>query len=236
MKAVIFAAAKSPRLLPITKDLPISLLKIGKKTILDLQIEVLSKFSFSEIIVVTGFQTEQLKKSLKLSSNTKLFFDPFYDVSNIPATLYLLGEQLKEDFILIYADVLFKMSVVEKLINYKNDIVLVVDTTDKGRVDDEAEKVIIQNNLIGKLDKISIVQEFSNGEFIGLSKFSSQTFIDKKSVLETAIKENLKTSFIQFLNLLIQSGQKINFTEVSNNDWIEIDFPKDLQEAQKFKI
>lgn len=236
MKVIIFAEAKSPRLLPLTKELPISLLKIKERAVLDLQLESLSNFNFSEIIITTGFQEEKME-SFNLLKNAKLFFNPFYDVSNIPASLYLLKDKLaKEDFILFYGDVLFKASLLKKIIEDKNNIVLAVDIEKRGNLDEEAEKVIIKEGLVKKLNKLSIDKEISSGEYVGLAKFSANSFSQTEKILKEVIKENLKTPFIYFLNALIDFGQPIHYIETSSESWTEIDFADDLEKAQNFII
>lgn len=235
MKAIIYAAGKSPRLLPLTKNTPVSLLKIKDKTILDLQIEILSCFDFSKIIIVSGFQVSKLE-TLKFPSNVELFFDPYYEFNNIPASFYLLKEQLKEDFVMLYSDILFQKDVLQKLMDSKNDAVLAIDITCNNNLDEEAEKVIIENELINKISKLDIKKENVGGEFIGLSKFSSNVFSQIEKAIDMIIRNNLNASFIDFLNLLIKFDQSIHYIETDSNSWTEIDFSEDLEKAQSFLI
>ena len=62
MKAVITAAARSPRLLPLTKNTPVSLLEIGGKAILVHQLEALQETGIEDILVITGFCANQIEE------------------------------------------------------------------------------------------------------------------------------------------------------------------------------
>ena len=52
MKAIILAAGRSKRMLPLTKDIPKCLLPIGGKTLLKYQLELLRINGITDIIIV----------------------------------------------------------------------------------------------------------------------------------------------------------------------------------------
>ena len=65
MKAIILAAGKATRLLPLTKDTPQCMLKIGKKTILERQIELIKSSGIDDITVITGHLSEKVENLCK---------------------------------------------------------------------------------------------------------------------------------------------------------------------------
>ena len=55
MKAVIQAGGKGTRLAKYTRELPKPMLKIGEKSILELQIDLLKRYGISDIIIIVNF-------------------------------------------------------------------------------------------------------------------------------------------------------------------------------------
>ena len=65
MKAVILAAGKATRLLPLTKDTPQSLLKIKDKTILEMQLSTLTKCGVNDFTIVSGYLGDKIEDFIK---------------------------------------------------------------------------------------------------------------------------------------------------------------------------
>ena len=55
MKAMILAAGYGKRLAPLTNDLPKPLLKVGDKTLIEHNIETLSKYGVKEIVINVSY-------------------------------------------------------------------------------------------------------------------------------------------------------------------------------------
>ena len=113
MKAIILAAGKATRLLPLTKDTPQCMLKVGKKTILERQIELIKKSGIDDITVITGYLSEKVEKFCK-KLGIKTLFNPFYEVSGMAMTLWAAKDELKDGFIFLYSDVLFDLKIILK--------------------------------------------------------------------------------------------------------------------------
>jgi dTDP-glucose pyrophosphorylase len=63
--AVIMAGGKGQRLMPLTKDVPKPLLKIGDKPIIEYNIDRLSKFGIQNIYISVNYLGDQLKQYFK---------------------------------------------------------------------------------------------------------------------------------------------------------------------------
>jgi len=143
MKSIILAAGKATRLLPLTKDTPQCMLKVGKKTILERQIELIKKSGIDDITVITGYLSEKVENLCK-KLGIKTLFNPFYEVSGTALTLWVIKEELKEGFVLLYSDVIFELKTIDDLLKNKGDICLAIK---KDGSREEAEKVIENNGL-----------------------------------------------------------------------------------------
>ena len=222
------AAGKATRLLPLTRDTPQCMLKVGEKTILENQIEYLRKSGIDDITVITGYLSEKVEKFCK-KLGIKTLFNPFYEVSGMALTLWVAKEELKNGFVFLYSDVIFELKIIEGLLKNRGDICLAIK---KNELREEAEKVIEEEGIIKNVSKMKEGKE--NGEFIGIAKFSG---IGAKKLIEelhNTAKINLNTTFIKVIDTIIKKGEVVTAYDIKDASFIDIDFSKDLEKAEKF--
>jgi choline kinase len=227
MKAIILATRKGTRLLPLTKEIPQCMLKIKDKTILELQIENLKNVGIQDIIVLTGHLSEKVEK-LSQMLGIKTLFNPFHNVSWMALALWLVKQELDDDFIFIYSDVLFDKEVIKELLKNEKDICLSIK---KNRLRAEAEKVIEEQGIIKRISKDIINGE--NGEYIGIAKFTNLGSKILIKELDDIAKINLNASFIEVIDSLIKKGEVIFAHNIEDAQFVDIDFPEDLEKAKK---
>lgn len=85
-KAIIVAAGLGSRLGDLTKDIPKSLLKIGKDTIIERNINTLKKNGIEDIGIVVGYKKEKIMELL--GDGYTYIFNPFYENTNNMASLW----------------------------------------------------------------------------------------------------------------------------------------------------
>lgn len=227
MKAIILAAGKSTRLLPLTKDIPQCMLKVGNKTILEIQLKNLKKWGIEDVTVITGYLSEKLEKFCK-DLGIKTLFNPFYEVSGMAITLWIARENLKNGFIALYSDVLFDSKIIQGLLKDKSDICLAIK---RGALREEAEKIVEKD---GKIDNVGKSKSNEgSGEFIGIAKFSSKGVEKLIKELNNTAKINLNASFTEVINNLVKKGEIIKVYDIKNTQFSDIDFPDDLEKAKE---
>ena len=64
MKAMIFAAGKGERMLPLTQDTPKPLLKINNKTLIEYHLEKLAKAGIKEVVINVAWMAEKIMQAL----------------------------------------------------------------------------------------------------------------------------------------------------------------------------
>ena len=224
MKAVITAAARSPRLLPLTKNTPVSLLEIGGKAILVHQLEALQETGIEDILVITGFCANQIEELCV--GKASCIFNPFYETCNVAMNLWLVRQELKSGFILQYNDTLFQPELIREVIAKEENIVLIVD---REGVDKEAEKVAIRQGVVTAIGK-DVDEPY--GEFVGIAKFSPDVITSMIKELEQVARTDLSTSFPRLIEQLIRTGNHVSI-HTTDYPWIDIDFPIDLEAARR---
>ena len=66
MKAIILAAGLGSRLMPLTKEMPKSMLKVGGEPILKWIVGNLKSCGNHEIIIVTGYKQDKIQEFFEL--------------------------------------------------------------------------------------------------------------------------------------------------------------------------
>jgi len=227
MKAIILAAGKATRLLPLTKDTPQCLLKVKDKTILEHQLDLIKNSKLDDVAVVSGYLGRDVEKYCK-KLGIKVLINPFYDVSGMAMTLWVVRDELKKGFTFLYSDILFDSKVIDELLKSKSDICLAIK---KNSLREEAERVIEKDGKIEKVSKPKL--EGENGEFVGIAKFSEQGAKRLIEELDKVARENINLSFIGVIDNLIGQGESISAYDIKDSKFIDIDFPDDLKKAEK---
>ncbi|MFH1423673.1 MAG: phosphocholine cytidylyltransferase family protein [Candidatus Nealsonbacteria bacterium] len=230
MKTIILAAGKSTRLLPLTKEIPQPMLKIGAETILEKQIKFLKEAGLEEVVVITGYLSKKLEEfcgQLKI----KTLFNPFYDVSGIAASLWIAKDEIKNGFLFLYSDALFEPETIRALLGEEGDINLAVKKNDLRA---EAEKIVEEAGIIKRISKVKL--EKATSEFIGIAKFSASGSEKLIEELENELRDNLGISFITVIDNLIQKGEIAKVYDIKDAQFIDIDFPDDLERAKDLKF
>lgn len=236
MKAIILSAGQGTRLHPHTEETPKCLLSLPNETnILRWQLDQLEMAGIDEVVVVTGFQhhkvCEEVVRPRKMKCET--FYNPFFKVGDNLSGLWVAREQMNEDFILLNGDTLFTANVVEDLMNNaKNPITVTVAY--KGNFDSDDMKVTLNDNgtlnSIGKLIPLDDV----DAESIGMIMFQGQGPKMFREAVETVMTEqtSLKRYYLTVIDMLAK-GISIGTSEAAQENWCEVDFPLDLERAQR---
>ena len=107
MHAIILAAGRGSRLLPLTKDLPKCLLPIGNTTVLGMQLDTLYANGVKTATVVTGFNSHMVNaeiKARKVGPRVKTLYNPFFQVADNLASCWMVRGSMRQDFLLINGD------------------------------------------------------------------------------------------------------------------------------------
>jgi phosphoenolpyruvate phosphomutase len=122
VRAIILAAGFEPGLLPLIEDRPKALLDIKGKSILERQVETLNACNIKDIAVVRGYRKDKFTLP-----NIRYYDNTHYEKNFDLASLFCAEAELRGRCLVLYGDILFDRSVLEKLLQSDKDISLVVD-------------------------------------------------------------------------------------------------------------
>jgi len=234
MKAVILAAGQGTRIRSVHGERPKCLIEVDDRTILDHQLEALSKAGIDDVAIVVGYQKEQIinhvkARSLARKQRIEFIENPAYALGNNIYSLWLALDSVRGDnFVVLNADVIFDPEILVAATRPYAPISMIVDPLWR----DETMKVITNGDRVTKMSKKISREEFS-GTYIGITVFSKSIqpkLFGKMDKLISSGRVN------EFFNVAVQElaneGVHVGFTSTEGSAWAEIDDPMDLVFAQ----
>ena len=256
MKAIIVAAGFEKQLLPLIKEKPKCLLDIKGKTILERQVEMLRAFGVQDIVVVRGYQKEQIRLP-----GIRYYDNDDYEETGELYSLFCAEEEMDGPFLFLYSDILFERSILEKLLSSPHDISLVVDRAwpenSAAHPPHPVDLVITRNpptpgRRFFSLSEgeepdhvLKIGQHLdprqAHGEFVGLARFStSGADLLRRAYRESSAAAGMKrfheagsirrAAFTDLVQEMIHRGQPVACLDIYKG-WIEVDTFEDYQKA-----
>ena len=247
MKAIIIGAGRGARLMPLTEDDPKCFAPIAGRRIVDWNLDSLRGGGLAEIVFIGGWQIDKIRReypTLEFVHNVR------WERNNILASLMYARDHMADGFVCSYADILYRASIVTRLMEHPGDIVLAVDTDWRNRYqhrsahpEDDAEKVRVAGDRVLEVNR-HIPSHEAHGEYIGVAKFTAagaavfcehfdRVFreFDGRPFRESASVE--KAYLIHLFQHMIEAG--VAFSKVdTHGDYMEIDTTEDYELANRF--
>ena len=189
--AIIAAAGFEKQLLPLIEDKPKCLLDIKGKTILERQIGALNECNIKEIALVRGYKKEAISLP-----NIRYYDNDRYEETGELFSIFCAESEMKGRTIVLYGDIIFDTTILEKLLKSPADIALVVDLAWQDELQRGAQLAHINPDLVtlavppgksylsrfvmpeGEHQVLKIGQhlphEQAHGEFIGMAMCSEK--------------------------------------------------------------
>lgn len=216
MKAIILAGGRGKRLKPLTDYVPKPLIPIQNIPIIERQINYLKKFGVTEVIISTGYRTEQIENFLKARKNlgVKITFSKEKNPLGTGGAIKKAQKLIKDkSFFVINGDVITNINL-NKLREKENAIAAIELRTKFGVMETASDKVI----------KFSEKKEIS-GLYMnaGIYHLSEKIFKDLPTNGDIE-----RTAFPKYA----KQGKLYN-VKFQNVMWHSIDSYKDMEDCSK---
>lgn len=234
--ALILAAGEGRRL--GTEAPPKALLKFNGSSLLARHIGILDACGVREIAITIGYRAEDLRAEVaRLGSNLRvtLIENPSFREGSI-VSLWHARAVLRSGsaVILMDADVLCDERLIERLLNSQHENCFLLDQVIEPG--DEPVKLCIEKDRIVDFRKRPQLAYEWHGESVGFFRFSSHIAQELAGRVEDYIAEGRTTmEYEEPIRdmLLARNGRDFGFEDISGLPWIEIDFPEDVERAQR---
>jgi len=236
VQVVLLAAGEATRLRPLTESLPKSLLPIADgKTILDFTLDNLRWAGLKQVILVTGFEADQIRRHVSVRHpglSVEWIHNERFSSTNNSHSLWLARQSVKGPFILLDADILFDRRILPLLLGLRPEDVLAVRTAGGWSEEDMKVRLDEHGNVrrIGK----DIRVDHATGESIGIEKFGGPFGKALFEKLEHRIKsQNGSREFYEAsFQAVIEAGLHLHGFDISPLPCMEIDTVEDYEKAR----
>ena len=233
MDALIMAAGRGSRLAEETDGRPKSLVDLGGISPLELQLDLLMSRGVSRLIVVTGYERQQVEHAVLArvpqGISTEFVWNPFWSVTNVIGSAWLARERLRDDFVYLHADTVFEPSILDDLLTSDAPAALPIDLRE---CEPEQMKAALDGDRVVQLSKDLPAAETA-GEFIGVGLFRASAVPHVVEGMDAELAAGgLGSYFEAALNRAIAAGLVVRSIPTAGRAWTEIDFPADLALAR----
>lgn len=207
------------------------MLEFNGKTLVKHQIDKCGD-TFNKVIVIKGYKAEMINYQ-----NVKYYINKDYDHTNMVASLMTASNEFDDDIIVSYGDVYYNTDILDKIIKYKGDFGVVVDTNwhkywmmRYGKIDYDTESLVLSpKGLIKELGAPSPPINKIDARYVGLLKFSKKGLRKIKEIYNS--EDKWKTAYMtDLLQELISKGYPVHAVKIKNG-WLEFDEKNDYEKA-----
>jgi len=238
MKAVILAAGEGVRLQPITSTRPKHLIKVGGKPILEQCLNAVKTSGIDEALIVIHYMGDAIRQYFGNGKKfgLKIEYVEQKAVLGTGNAVSMVEPHIKDDFLLVYGDLLFSAKAVKNVIDlHKKEkpaatmaVLPVENPEDYGVVELEDEKHVKRI-----VEKPKHEEASSNLANAGMYVFSTEIF-DK--IRETSASARGEWEITDAISQLLNEKKTVLAVKVSQNDWVDIGRPWDLLEANRWAL
>ncbi|MBT4106852.1 MAG: phosphocholine cytidylyltransferase family protein [Proteobacteria bacterium] len=228
MKVIIMAAGIGARLNSILGDKPKCLLTIDGQTMIRRIIDLFHQRDIKDITVITGYNSHLIHQELA-GCDVQFFHNPFFQVTNSIASLWLARELLTEDTILMNADLFFEEEILDLALKQSKDCVMLSDCT---RIENADFRFGVQGDRIYKAGN-QLENHETDCEYVGIVRIDGRFISTFKNRLSQMISEgDFRNWWEGVLYMFITDGLPVHHVDVSGIFWSEVDNLADYNRLQ----
>lgn len=221
---------------------PTCLLKFNNVRLIDRTLNILNSLKIKNHWIVIGFEKE---KFTTVESNK--IYNKDFATTNQMYSINLALDYNDISALIIFSDIIFEKTLIERLLTSKEDITLLISPLDKHSTNNHSDKVFAKNepkndgrfltnyklNEVLKIGK-NLSKDQSNFEYCGICYLSNSGIKIIKDTYEELKKQNLDNDFISLFNYIIDKNiSKVSAIE-TNGGWIEVRDKKNFLLAKNF--
>ena len=239
MKAIILAAGVGRRLGKDGENQPKSLLKFNGKSLLERHLDYLHHCQIDTVAIAVGYQRQLIQDeitALGAENWVSTVYNPDYTQGSA-ISLWTLREYLtaEDDVLLMDADVLYSRRILEKLVKTEIPNCFLLDR-DFEPGDEPVKLCVREGQLVEFRKQVApdLAYDFA-GESVGFFRFGSAIAHRLASRTEDYVAAGRYEEPYEeaIRDLLLETPAAFGYEDVTGIPWIEIDFPEDIQRAQK---
>jgi 2-aminoethylphosphonate-pyruvate transaminase len=225
--AVFLSAGLGSRLKELGEVKPKGFLEIGSKSLIEQSVNKLLKAGIKKFYFGTG-HLDHVYNDFASNYDATCIKNAIYADTGSMYTLFNMRNEIKDDFLLLEADLLYDQSGLDALTaDDHNDAILASGKTNSG------DEVFIETDDAGNLVNLSKdpkVLSRIDCELVGISKVSYNTYRRMCNIAERMFLHNPKLDY-EYVLVAFSKSSPLFVKKIKDYIWCEIDDEKQYQRA-----
>ena len=233
MKAIILAAGVGKRFKEVTDHRPKCLIEVSGKSLLERTLVALGASGVKEAVVVIGYRGDMIVGAIGEhfgDVQVRYITNEQYEKGAI-LSLWSARAEFDDDLLIMDADVLFPIQLLLRLVQSAHASCFLLDASSENTGEEQmlltrAGRVLtIIRGGSGDYDVI--------GESVGFLKVARDDAPLLHSILDDCVAQGRDTIEHEEAFPVFLSQRHVGFERVDDLPWTEIDFPEDLEHAER---
>ena len=233
MKAIILAAGVGKRFKALTDHRPKCLIQVSGKTLLERTLAALGAAGVREAVIVIGYRGDMIVEEIGErcgAVSVRCIRNPQYEKGAI-LSLWSARKEFDTDLLIMDADVLFPVRLLKRLVQSPHASCFLLDASSENSGEEQmlltrAGRVLtIIRGGSGDYDLI--------GESVGFLKVARDAVPLLRSILDDCVAQGRDTIEHEEAFPVFLAQHQVGFEQVDDLPWTEIDFPQDLEHAER---
>lgn len=232
MKLLIMAAGRGTRISRHIQDKPKCCIEFEGEPLIRRTIRILTELDMGEIGIVLGYQSHEVLKAIG-DFPIKVFYNPFFDVTNSIASLWFAREFIstEKDLIVLNGDLYLNKDLLKHIVEEKK---LPVFLGDSSRIKEADYRFGWENNFLRKFGK-ELSNDETTGEYVGIGRIGKKnmaTFVTRMN--EMISSQQSGKWWEDILYSLIVSGMDVFVKDIKGTFWAELDYIEDFHRVEDY--
>ena len=207
---------------------PKCLQRVGDRTILEIQLDILAAVGLSEVCVVAGYESDQVRAAVGRRPGCSVIENARYAETNSLYSLWLARTRIQGPCVCLNGDVIAHPDVFHRVLAVEG-CALAYDS--RSGQDEEHMKVSVDGPFLRAMSK-QLGAEDTHGENVGLLQFDADGAARLIRVLDRMVAEGGHNCWAPAAFAEVGATHPIRCVDIAGLPWIEIDYPEDLAAAR----
>jgi len=228
MQGLILAAGRGSRLGDYGKGTPKCLLEVGRRRLIEHQLEAFAEAGVAPVAIVVGYCADEVREVVGIRA--EYIVNPRWESTNSMYSFWLAREWIRGPVVVANCDVLFHPKILERVLAAKGDAF----AYDSG-VPASPEHMSVQLDDTGHLIEMSkeLSAEAAAGENVGLLHFTAETARAIADEAGRLIDAGKQTTWLAAAVRNVAQTRRVRGVDIDGLPWGEIDSAYDLAHVRR---